>query len=265
MAVRCRGCASLRGAGHEVFAPTLTGQGDRGHLLAPEIGLDTHAEDVVALFDYEALADVTLVAHCYGGAVATLAAERLAGRVTRIAYLDALIPKDGQSILDLFPVAFREQFRTMAQQYDGWCLPAGDVVLDIWDVTDPQQRAAVGPRTKPFPIRCWEQPAKLPDDVAAGLPRSYIDCTASPREMFGPFAARAQEEGWDYHPLPAGHACWLTHSRGSGRDPLLRRLRPARSGVYGRPGLVAQVRESVGAEWKPRPVFRCTNRCTRRW
>ena len=32
----------LRAAGHEVVVPTLTGSGERSHLLTPEVGLDTH-------------------------------------------------------------------------------------------------------------------------------------------------------------------------------------------------------------------------------
>ena len=35
----------LRAAGHEVYAPSLTGLGERSHLLTPEIDLDTHVQD----------------------------------------------------------------------------------------------------------------------------------------------------------------------------------------------------------------------------
>jgi hypothetical protein len=37
----------LTQAGYEVFAPTLTGVGERSHLLKPDVNLDSHILDVV--------------------------------------------------------------------------------------------------------------------------------------------------------------------------------------------------------------------------
>jgi alpha-beta hydrolase superfamily lysophospholipase len=37
----------LRGHGHDVYTPTLTGLGERSHLLSASITLDTHILDVV--------------------------------------------------------------------------------------------------------------------------------------------------------------------------------------------------------------------------
>ncbi|MDQ3946988.1 MAG: alpha/beta hydrolase [Actinomycetota bacterium] len=201
----------LRGAGHDVFTPTLTGQGDRAHLFSPEVGLDTHVRDVAAMLEYEDLSEVVLVAHSYGGMVATAAAEQAPGRLAQIVYIDAFVPTDGQSTLELFPPKFQELFRARARDHDGLRIPGGDFILDIWGVTDPAQREWVGARTAPFPIRCWEQPAKLPANAAAGLRRSFVDCTASLSEIFGPFAERARIEGWGYQQLASSHVAWLTH------------------------------------------------------
>ena len=38
---------ALRAEGHQVNSLTLTGLGEREHLLTPEVGLDTHTDDVV--------------------------------------------------------------------------------------------------------------------------------------------------------------------------------------------------------------------------
>jgi pimeloyl-ACP methyl ester carboxylesterase len=59
----------LRAQGHGVHTPTLTGVGDRAHLNSPQIGLDTHIQDVVATIQNERLNDVILVGHSYGGQV----------------------------------------------------------------------------------------------------------------------------------------------------------------------------------------------------
>ena len=91
----------LRRLGHTVFVPSLTGLGERRHLLGGHINLDTHIADVCGLIQAEGLADVDLVGHSSGGMVITGVADRLVGRIRSLVYLDAFVPEDGQSILDL--------------------------------------------------------------------------------------------------------------------------------------------------------------------
>ena len=91
----------LRAAGHEVHAPSLTGCGDRAHLVGPHVDLDLHTRDVAALLHSEDLRDVILVGHSYGGMVITGAADRAADRVGRLVYLDAANPVNGQSLVDV--------------------------------------------------------------------------------------------------------------------------------------------------------------------
>lgn len=91
----------LRAAGHEVFAPTLTGLGERTHLANPGIDLSCHIQDVVGVFEYERLSDVVLVGHSYGGMVVTGVAGVCADKIRSLVYLDAFVPDDGQSLWDL--------------------------------------------------------------------------------------------------------------------------------------------------------------------
>jgi pimeloyl-ACP methyl ester carboxylesterase len=93
----------LRAQGHEVHCPTLTGVGERSHLLAASINLDTHITDVVALLDFEDLSEVILVGHSYGGMVITGVADRALGRVGQLVYLDAAIPHDGEALSAVSP------------------------------------------------------------------------------------------------------------------------------------------------------------------
>src|SRR5262249_15229204 len=92
--------ARLRRAGHDVYAPSLTGLGERAHLARPGIALDDHVQDVVALLQMEALSEVVLVGHSYGGMVVTGAADREAARIRRLVYLDAFVPESGRCVLD---------------------------------------------------------------------------------------------------------------------------------------------------------------------
>jgi ribulose-5-phosphate 4-epimerase/fuculose-1-phosphate aldolase/pimeloyl-ACP methyl ester carboxylesterase len=91
----------LQRAGHTVFTPSLTGQGERAHLASPEVNLSTHIQDVCNTLWYEDLTDVILVGHSYGGMVVTGVAERMSERIKHLVYLDAFLPDDGQSLYDL--------------------------------------------------------------------------------------------------------------------------------------------------------------------
>jgi pimeloyl-ACP methyl ester carboxylesterase len=79
----------LRAAGHEVFTPTLTGLGERAHLLTRDVGLDTHVHDIVNVLEFEELREVILVGHSYGGMVVAGVAECVPHRLARAVYLDA--------------------------------------------------------------------------------------------------------------------------------------------------------------------------------
>src|SRR5919202_5340746 len=87
-----RGVPHLRAGGHEGYTPTLTGLGERAHLLGSVEGLDTHVHDVLGVIEYEDIEDAVLVGHSYGGVVATAVAEVVAQKLSDLVYLDAWVP-----------------------------------------------------------------------------------------------------------------------------------------------------------------------------
>src|SRR5437762_1451253 len=112
---------SLQARGHDVFTPTLTGVGERSHLLSPQVNLDTHIDDVVNLIQWEELSDVVLCGHSYGGAVISGVADRVPDRLRTLVYLDAFVLEDGQSLHDTLPPPQRQLQIELAQQHgDGW-------------------------------------------------------------------------------------------------------------------------------------------------
>jgi pimeloyl-ACP methyl ester carboxylesterase len=197
----------LRSAGHDVYAPTLTGLGERAHLLHGDVGLDTHIRDVLGVLAFEDLTDVVLVGHSYSGAVITAVAEGSARRIARLVYVDGFLPHDGQSVFDLQPPTYREMFRTAARDGgDGWRIPATGALLDVWGVSDPDDRAWVGSNLTDFPLRCFEQAVSLPTSAAARIPCTYVSSTSYPAAAaFEPLVGHARAEGWDVSELPTGH------------------------------------------------------------
>src|SRR5215213_11965454 len=95
--------ALLRQKGFVVYRPQLTGQGDHVHLARPDIGLNTDIDDVVNTILYEDLRDITLVGHSYGGMVISGVAERVPDRIKRLVYLDAMVPNNGDTVMNMMP------------------------------------------------------------------------------------------------------------------------------------------------------------------
>jgi pimeloyl-ACP methyl ester carboxylesterase len=193
----------LRERGHELYTPTYTGLGERAHLASPSIDLDSHIQDVCAVLTMENLRDVVLIGHSYGGMVATGVADREATRIARLVYLDAFVPRDGQSVFDLHPAEVRERMQTAARQDgEGWLVPPNPPPPDTPDA----DVAWMAPRRLPHPIKTFEQPIRLSGAVDR-LPRTYIYCTRPmPADGFRRFAQRAQSEaGWQYREIDASH------------------------------------------------------------
>jgi pimeloyl-ACP methyl ester carboxylesterase len=91
----------LEKQGHKVFTPTLTGVGERSHLMSKDINLDTHITDIVNVFKWEDLKDVCLVVHSYGGYPGSGALEQIGDRVAAIVWLDAFKPENGERLFDV--------------------------------------------------------------------------------------------------------------------------------------------------------------------
>jgi pimeloyl-ACP methyl ester carboxylesterase len=200
--------ALLRAAGHELWTPTYTGLGERAHLAGPTVDLDTHIADVVGVLDMEDLRDVVLIGHSYGGMVATGVADRARARIAQVVYLDAFVPRDGQSLFDLQSAAVRERMRELARTGgDGWRLPPNPMPPD----TPTADLTWASGRRLPQPIKTFETRLRL----AAGalpLPRSYIYCRRSgPGDVFRQFSERARHErGWRHFEIDASHNPHIT-------------------------------------------------------
>ena len=114
----------LREEGHEVYTPTLTGLGERVHLLNREIGLDTQITDIVNVLIFEDLHDVILVGHSVTGMIITGVADQVPERISRLIYLDAFLPDSRENIMDLVDPEGKKMTEHVIQtQGDGWLFP----------------------------------------------------------------------------------------------------------------------------------------------
>jgi pimeloyl-ACP methyl ester carboxylesterase len=147
----------LEAAGHEVYAPTLTGLAERASELSPEIGLDTHIQDIVGLLEEKNLRNVILVGHSYGGMVITGVVDRVPERIAHLVYLDTFVPLDGESMADVSWIVVWILRRLARATGDGWRVnPPGTL-----DVAKEPDRSWVLSKITPHPLKTLQQPLHL--------------------------------------------------------------------------------------------------------
>ncbi|MFF3501560.1 alpha/beta fold hydrolase [Streptomyces sp. NPDC003247] len=204
----------LESAGHRVYTPSLTGYGDRTHLLSPEVGLDTHVEDVVKLIHEEDLTEVALVGHSYAGLVISSVANDVPERIAHMVYLDAMVPEHGEAAIDVQPMT--QNLIDQAEVSDsGWRippLPEMPLPFGLFGVTDPADVAWLRAMLTDQPVRCLQQPVRLDNPAVDVIPRTHIHCTVKPEGITRRPVPALQPNGsparvWE---LPTGHDCMIT-------------------------------------------------------
>ena len=202
-----RVAALLRARGHMVFAPTLTGQGERAHLFDGTINLSTHIADVLGVLHYEQLSDVVLAGHSYGGMVVTGVADRVPEKLKALAYLDAFVPEDGQSLFDINIAANTQRFLAQAGAHGGLAVPPPSAAYFGVNAAD---AATVDALATPFPLGCFTEKLALSGAYRGVRKHLYLHGTVLPRESpFRRFYEGALAQGWSAHALACGHHVML--------------------------------------------------------
>jgi pimeloyl-ACP methyl ester carboxylesterase len=190
----------LRAAGHDVFTPTLTGFGERAHLLTADVGPATLVQDVVAVLECEELTDVVLVGHSFGALVALAVAARVPERLARLVLLDGVVVEPGEAGFSGIPPAIVADRIAAA---DGLAYPAPPA--PVFGPADPGDVAWVGRRLTPQPLRTYTEPFELGEPLGNGVPVRYVCCTRPPYPNVHSAHAIARREGWAWSELASGH------------------------------------------------------------
>ncbi len=200
-----RVAALLRAQGHDVVVPTLTGMGEKAHLLSPSQNVDAYADDIIGELRCRDLRDVTLVAHSFGGYPATVAADREWERIGRLVYLDAAVPVDGQANVDASPASMAAWL--LAAGGDGWTIAPFPV--DVLQVNE-ADRDMVRDRLTPMPITAFVQRVSLTGAVDRIPRRDLVLATGWAASPYRDQADRlAQRPGWTVTTVDTGHEVML--------------------------------------------------------
>ena len=203
---------ALRAMSHTVTTPTLTGLGERRHLVSQQPDLLMHVEDVVANIHLEGLSNIVLVGWSYGGMVISGVLEKIQEDVASMIYLDAFMPEKGQAVIDCVEPAAAGAFQGFIDQEKD--IPP-IIPLEVFGVDDQAVREFVNPRLVPQPFRTFVQPSTALAERPPGIPHTYIRCSGFPEPSLDAFLASAQSDSkFDARVMNTSHLAMLTDPRG---------------------------------------------------
>jgi pimeloyl-ACP methyl ester carboxylesterase len=192
----------LQAAGHRAFALTLTGLGERAHLMSPTITLQTHVQDVCGLIEHEELQGAVLVGHSYAGMVITGVAQQVdTERLSHLVYLDAVVPQPGEAWSSGHSPDTQTARRAVIAQ-SGQLAPPNPEVFGLQG----DDHAWVQRRQTPQPGGCYDSVLHFDPMRVQRWPRHFIDCTLPALPTIDAARRRVRAElGWTVHELRTGH------------------------------------------------------------
>jgi pimeloyl-ACP methyl ester carboxylesterase len=164
---------ALAAAGHRAHAVTLTGVGERAHLMSPAITLETHIADVASVIEAEELQDVVLAVHSYAGMIGTAIADRMPARLQHLVYVDAVVPRPGESWSSTHASAVREARLAAAAASPDFSFPPPDPA--IYGLA-PDDDAWVRRRLTPHPGHTYEAVLQFDPHRVARVARTFVSC-----------------------------------------------------------------------------------------
>lgn len=200
-----RVAALLRAQGHLVYTPTYTGLGERVHLLTPDVGLDTHIEDIRNVIHFERLDDFVLVGHSYGGKVVTGVADKEWQKIRRLVYVDAFLPEDGQTTEAMTGGDRGRANQEAADKYgDGWKVPRPDGSISA-DLAK-EDRELIKSLSTMQPLKCSTDAISIDGNHLRVPEKAYVLCSRNMGSPFHAFAANLKRQaGWQMFDLPTHH------------------------------------------------------------
>ena len=202
----------LRYQRYSVSTPTLTGLGEKKHLLSSKITIETFIEDVVNHIIFENLNNIILVGHSFAGSVISGVADRLKDRIQKLIYFDAMILIDGQKPFDITPKETVEQRIELAKKFgNNISIPAPSA--DAFGVFDIKKSLLLEEKLTPHPLSAFQSKLVLKNEVGNGIPLSYIFCTKPVYKSLESSREVVRKMKWPIFELNAGHDAMLTHPK----------------------------------------------------
>jgi pimeloyl-ACP methyl ester carboxylesterase len=192
----------LTEAGHFVFTPTLTGLGERSHLIDASINLSTHIADVVNVLKWERLRDVVLCGHSYGGFVISGVAEKMEAAIASIVFVDAHLPENGDTVATSTTSPTRDRILEAASKGEVTVAPTPAAVF----LVNENDRAWVDGLCVPHPLATLTERIVLTGARERIAKKLYVRAKGYASPAFDAALAKVCERpSWNAFELACGH------------------------------------------------------------
>jgi pimeloyl-ACP methyl ester carboxylesterase len=192
----------LEKKGHKVFTPTMTGLGERSHLIDPKVNLATHITDIVNVIKWENLNDIVLVGHSYGGAIISGVAEQVPESIGSIVFLDAFVPETGDSLATKASQPVREAIAAAVQRGDTTMKAVPAAVFRV----NEKDRAWVDAKCTPHPMATLTDQITLTGAREKVAKKTYIRAKGYPSVPFDGYQEKLKAaSAWRSYEMPCGH------------------------------------------------------------
>ena len=192
----------LERKGHKVFAPTMTGLGERSHLIGGKIDLATHVTDIVNVIKWENLNDIVLVGHSYGGVIISGVAEQMRDAIGSIVFLDAFVPANGDALAAKASQPVREAIAGLVEKGETAMKPVPAAVFRV----NEKDRAWVDAMCTPHPVATFTDKITLTGARERIAKKAYIRAKGYPSVPFDGFHdALKTNSAWRVYDVPSGH------------------------------------------------------------
>ena len=196
--------------GFDVSCPTLTGLGERKHLISKNITIDTFVQDIenhISFFDLE---NIVLVGHSFAGSIISGIADRMKSKIRLLIYFDSLILFDGETPFDTLPNKIVQERINLSEQFDnGISIPAPSP--EKFGIFDIKQSMYLKSKLTPMPTSTYKSKLNLKNKIGNNLPLCYLRCIDPEYESLEFHRKRAGELGWSIYDLNAGHDAMLSN------------------------------------------------------
>lgn len=207
----------LRADGHRVFTPSLTGMGDREHLLSKDVTIETFVQDLAEVIRTEELTDVILVGHSFGGVPITGVADRMADKLRHLVYLDAIVLESGKTAFDSYPPQeVADRIAQANRANGGLAVPNPKSLSPAWGlIPGTPDYDWVTRRITPTPLRSYTTALNLQGPIGNGVPKTYIHCMKPENPVIEPSRKLVKSmKDWTWIDFPGPHDAMITDPGG---------------------------------------------------
>jgi pimeloyl-ACP methyl ester carboxylesterase len=185
-----------------VFAPTLTGLGERSHLMRASISLATHIADIVNVIKWEGLRNIVLCGHSYAGFVVSGVAEEVPDAIASIVFVDAFVPANGEALVDITSQATRDGIQAAADR--------GEITVPFRPAAffgvNEKDQAWMDRMCVPHPVATMREKIALTGAVERVPKKAYVRAGSYPNPGFDAALAKVKANAaWRTYEVACGH------------------------------------------------------------